>query len=145
LKTHLTGAAMFAAIFCAMAFSLALSEVLLLLAMDQGLPAAGLLAAGVAGYAAGHCFARRAGTLPTGAGLAGQAAVIFGVIFAVDAVQPALIAALIGPAAPMPPFQMLLDMLRNSLLFASGCIALASLRGAARSWIEERGEPAAPA
>ncbi|MBS8226663.1 hypothetical protein [Vannielia litorea] len=136
MTTQALVAGYFALCCAAMSLSLGLSEILLLRALGQGLPAAGLLSAGVAGYAAGLLFARRTGEVPAGLPLLGLLAAMAGVIFGLTVGQPLLIHAIFGAGAPVPPLHQLPPVVANGLAAATLCITLATVRAGARGWLE---------
>lgn len=136
MNAHAVVAACFALCCAAISLSLGVAEIILLRTMDQGLPAAGLMAAGVAGYVAGQTYARRIGQGPAGLALLGHLGVMAAVLFVLAIWQPMLFTGLFGESAPVPLLQTLPAQLTYGLTLAALCLALATFRSGARHALE---------
>lgn len=135
---------MFAGIYGALISGLALVEVLLLQTIDQGLPAAGLLAAGVAAYAAGHSFSRYLGEIPQQGPLLGHTLFMAAVMMGMARFQPVLVDFAFGLGAPHPPMTLLPEGVVHGFLLATWFIALAAFRMGARRQLETASGPGLP-
>ncbi|MFY0632924.1 MAG: hypothetical protein JXQ91_03880 [Vannielia sp.] len=142
MKNHALTAACFALWCSAMSLGFGLLELFLLLIMNKGLPAAGLLAAGVSGYAAGRSHASRTNSQPGGLVLAGLLAVMAAVLFGLTIGQPLLLHAIFGDAMPVAPLMQVSAELRLALTFAAFSLTVATFRTGARHWLEREGPSA---
>ncbi|MCO6381936.1 hypothetical protein [Oceanicola sp. 502str15] len=140
MKNHALTAACFALWCCAISLAFGLLELCLLLFMNQGLPAAGLLAAGVAGYAAGRNHGRRTEATPAGLPLVVHLAVMAAVLMGLTYGQPLLLSAIFGDAAPLTPLMQVPAEVRFGLTLAGLCLTLATFRAGARHWLERENQ-----